>query len=165
MLTFAYRIDELGKTAKEFEQLNIYREHYGLSDKDLGLYALIDNNIAGAAWIRLLKKDDNSNAFIDEKTPVLTIGVKPEFRNQGIGHAMLEQLFLEAGSLFEKISVSVLNEEKTLSYFDKYGFEKINNSNKKSPVDGSNVVTMIKSISNHAVVRPTDGYDPTRWMD
>ena len=165
ILTFAYRLNEIGKTAKDVKELDIYREFYGFSDKDLGLYALVDNNIAGAAWIRLLKKDDKSNAFVDERTPVLTIGVKPEFRNQGIAYAMLEQLILEAGSLFEKISVSVLNETASLNYFKKLGFSIVENSEGKSPVDDSNVITMIKSISKDAVVRPTDGYDPTRWMD
>ncbi len=165
MLTFAYRLDESAKTAKDIKELDIYREFYGLSNKDLGLYALVDNNIAGAAWIRLLKKDDNANAFIDEQTPVLNIGVKPEFRNQGIGRAMLEQLILEAGSLFENISISVLDQKRPLSYFEKLGFHKLDNSKGKSPIDGSDVVTMVKSVSKEAVVRPTDGYDPKRWMD
>ncbi len=165
MLTFAYRLDEIGKTAKDIKELDMYREFYGLSTKDLGLYALVDNNIAGAAWIRLLQKDDNSNAFIDDKTPVLTIGVKPEYRDQGIGRVMLEQLFLEAGSLFEKISVSVLDEKGALGYFEKLGFYKLDNSQGKSPIDGYNVVTMVKNIAKEAVVRPTDGYDPKRWMD
>ena len=95
----------------------------------------------------------------------MNIAVKPEFRGQGIGSAMLEQLFLEAGALYKQISVSILNNERTLNYFEKFGFTKHKVSDGKSPVNGSDVVTMIKSISNEAVTRPSDGYDPTRWMD
>lgn len=165
MLRFAYRLDDIGKNLEDFEQLEIYNKHYGLSAKDLGLYALSEHTIAGGAWLRTLKKDDNANAYIDDKTPILTIAVKPEFRGKGIGSAILEQLFLEAGALYEHISVSVLNNEKTVKYFEKFGFTKVENSKGKSPIDGAEVLTMIKKISEERVVRPTDGYDPRRWMD
>lgn len=165
MLYFAYRLDTCEKKLEDFSQLEIYNRYYGLSSKDLGLYALSGHIIAGAAWIRILKEDDNANGFIDDKTPILTIGVKPEFRNKGIASAMLEQLFLEAGALFEQISVSVLKEEKSVGFFKKFGFIEVLNSNNKSPIDGAKVITMIKKIPNERVTRPSDGYDPRKWMD
>lgn len=165
MLYFAYRLDTCEKKLEDFSQLEIYNRYYGLSSKDLGLYALSGHTIAGAAWIRLLKKDDKAEGFIDENTPVLTIGVKPDFRDKGIGSAMLEQLFLEAGALFEQISVSVLKEEKAVGFFKKHGFVEVENSLGKSPIDGSEVVTMVKELPKERVVRPTDGYDPRKWMD
>lgn len=48
MLTFAMRLDKLNKTLQDFPELNIYDRYYGLTTKDLGLYALNDNQIAGA---------------------------------------------------------------------------------------------------------------------
>ncbi len=165
MLHYAYRLDEIDKKLQDFAELDIYCRFYGLSSKDLGLYALSEHKIAGGVWIRLLKEDDKAKGFIDEKTPVLTIGVKPEFRKMGIGSAMLEQLFLEAGALFESISVSVLNNEKTVKYFQKFGFVEVENSISKNPVHGAEVITMIKELPKEIVVRPTDGYDPRKWMD
>ncbi|DAB30098.1 MAG TPA: GNAT family N-acetyltransferase [Sulfurimonas sp. UBA12504] len=165
MLHYAYRLDETDKKLQDFPQLEIYSRFYGLSSKDLGLYALYEHKIAGGVWIRLLKEDDKAEGFIDEKTPILTIAVKPEFRKIGIGSAMLEQLFLEAGALFEHISVSVLNNEKTVKYFQKFGFVEVENSMGINPVDGTEVVTMIKELPKERVVRPTDGYDPRKWMD
>ena len=165
MLTFAYRLDESKKSAKDVEALNIYSDFYGLTNKDLGLYALVDNKIAGAIWIRRLNVEHNANGFIDETTPVLTIGVKPEFRKQGIAKAMLAQLLQECGSLYENVSVSVLNNASTQDIFEKLGFAVVKNSNKKSPIDNAEVVTMTIKVPKEAVVRPTDGYDPTRWMD
>jgi ribosomal protein S18 acetylase RimI-like enzyme len=156
MLHYAYRLDETDKKIQDFPELEIYDRFYGLSSKDLGLYALSEHKIAGAAWIRLLKEDE---------PPILTIGVKPEFRGTGIGSAMLEQLFLEAGALFERISVSVLNNEKSVSFFKKHGFAEVKNSLNKSPIDESEVITMLKELPKERVVRPTDGYDPRKWMD
>ena len=165
MLHFSSRLDEIGKTIHDVKELDIYHKQYGLNSKDLGLYALVKNEIAGAVWLRLLKQNDNSNAYIDDNTPVLHIGVKPKFRGEGIGSAMLEQLFLEAGTLYKQVSISVLNNETSIKYFEKFGFTKIENSVKKSPVDSAEVLTMIKQISNQAVQRPNDGYNPQKWMD
>ena len=165
MLYFAYRLDTCEKKLKDFPQLEIYSRYYGLSSKDLGLYALSEHTIAGAVWIRLLNKDDNANGYIDEKTPILTIGVKPEFRDKGIGSAMLQQLFLEAGAIFEQISISVLESEKAVGFFKKHGFREVENSFGKSPIDGNKVITMIKELPQERVVRPSDGYDPRKWMD
>ncbi len=165
MLAYAMRLDELNKTLQDFPELNIYDRFYGLTTKDLGLYALYENKIAGAVWIRQLKQEDGAKGFIDEATPILNITVKPEFRAQGIGTAMFEQFLLEAGALFEQISVSVLKGSKALKFYEKFGFVKVAGSDGKSPVDGSDVFTMIKKLVKKEVIRPTDGYDPRRWMD
>lgn len=165
MLYFAYGLDKLGKTLQEFPQLEIFSRHYGLSNRDLGLYALMGHTIAGAVWLRQLKKSDYANAYVDDETPVLNIAIKPEFRGIGVGSAMLEQLFLEAGALYKQISVSVLKNEALIGYFERFGFAKLENSDGRSPVGGAAVITMVKQISDKAVERPSDGYDPTRWMD
>ncbi len=165
MLHYAARLDDMGKTLEDFPELAIYEKYYGLSHRDLGLYALAENGVAGAAWIRLLKQDDAPNAYVDEVTPVLTIGVKPEFRGQGIGSAMLEQLLLEAGALYGQISVSVVQDSPAVRLYERFGFVKVDDSEKKSPVDDSPVFTMTRKLLKKEVKRPSDGYDPTYWMD
>ena len=165
MLQYAMRLNELNKTLQDFPQLNIYDRYYGLSTKDLGLYALHEQTIAGAVWIRLLRSDDGANGFVDANTPVLNIAVKPEFRSKGIGSAMLAQLLIEAGAVFEQISVSVVKNSKAVEFFEKFGFTKLEASEGKSPVDESEVITMLKELEKKEIVRPTDGYDPRRWMD
>ncbi len=165
MLHFAMRLDDLGKTLQDFPQLNIYEKFYGLSTKDLGLYALVDNTIVGAVWIRQLKAEDGANAFIDAKTPILNIAVKPEFRGKGIGSAMMSQFLLEAGAVFDTISLSVTKESKAISFFEKFGFQTKKLPLEKSPIDGCEVLTMVKELVKKEVIRPTDGYDPRKWMD
>ena len=126
---------------------------------------MLNNEVVGAIWTRKLNKEHNSNGFMDENTPVLNIAVKPEFRKQGIGSAMIEQFLLEAGELYEQISISVLDNPNTIKFFQKHGFEKVENTDKKSHIDESKVFIMSKKLEVKEVQRPTDGYDPTRWMD
>ena len=137
-----------GKIAKDMTQvaygqdLEMYYKHYGLNSSDLGLYALVDNQITGAVWVR----------WIDNKA-VLSVAVKPEFRNQKIASHMLNQLFLEAGNIYDTIHVEIAQDVKEVEFFKKLGFA------------WQDKYSMTKEIKNKTVVRPTDGYDPTRWMD
>lgn len=165
MLYYAARLDEAEKTFDEVPQIAMYEKYYGFTNKDLGLYALSGHELAGAAWIRLLKESDGANAYIDDVTPILSIGVKPAFRGQGIGSAMLEQLLLEAGALYDQISVSVVSSSPAVRFYERFGFTSLENTVLKSPVDGADVTTMIKALSKAPVIRPSDGYDPRRWMD
>jgi len=162
MLRFAYRVDECSKKVEDIKELEVYSKFYGLTTKDLGLYALSQHTIAGAVWIRLLNKSSSANGFVDENTPVLSIGVKPEFRLKGIGSMMMEQLLLEAGVLFEQVSVSVI--EDSVSFFEKFGFKVVKDSTKKSPIDSKITVIMVKKLEDK-LVRPTDGYDSSKWLD
>ena len=165
MLRYSMRLDEVGKSLSDFPQLSVYERFYGLSSKDLGLYALVDNKIVGAVWIRKLKAEDNAQGFIDADTPILNIAVLPEFRKKGIASFMLEQLLQEAGAVFQKISVAPLKDSDAIKLFEKFGFKKVENSGDKSIVDASEIITMLKTLELQEVLRPSDGYDPRRWMD
>jgi ribosomal protein S18 acetylase RimI-like enzyme len=166
MLHYAMRLDEVNKTLGDIPKLAIYEAFYGFTSKDLGLYALVDNQLAGAVWIRRLNADQGSNGYIDDNTPILNIAILPEYRGQGIGSAMMEQLLIEAGALYEKISISVVSHSPAVRFYERHGFARHDNGSvEKSPVDGSDVVTMIKRLNKAEVKRPTDGYDPRRWMD
>ncbi|MEA3331694.1 MAG: GNAT family N-acetyltransferase [Campylobacterota bacterium] len=126
--------------------LNIYTDFYGLTTKDLGLYALVNNEIAGAIWSRK----------IDGDTPIISFAIVPKFKKQGIGIFMMEQFLQEAGALYEEISIDITHKPKAIKFYEKFGFEKIQDTNS---------LIMIKKLEKKEVVRPTDGYDPTRWMD
>lgn len=166
MLHYAMRLDEVNKSLSDIPKLTIYNEFYGFTSKDLGLYALVDNQLAGAVWIRRLNADHGSNGYIDDNTPILNIAVLPEFRNQGIGSQMLEQLFIEAGALYENISVSVVQDSPAVHFYEQHGFIRHKGGAlEQSFVDDKQVVTLIKKLQKAAVIRPTDGYDPRRWMD
>lgn len=165
MLHYAYRLDSNNKTKEEIPHLSIYDKFYGLTSKDLGLYALVDKTIAGAVWVRLLKKEDNSTAFIDEKTAVLSMAVLPIYRAQGLGTNMMEQFLQEAGALYEQLSVNVTLDSGVVKFYEKFGFTKIENSQQKSLIDGKTIITMIKKLEKKEVIRPKDNYNASYWMD
>ena len=131
---------------KDMQNLNIYSDYFGLTTKDLGLYALVDNKIAGAIWSREL--NDNRD------TPVLSVAILPEFKGEGIGSFMMEQFLQEAGALYAQISIDITHKPKAILFYEKFGFEKVQDT-----------FVMIKKLEKKEVFRPTDGYDPTRWMD
>lgn len=166
MLFYAMRLNEVNKTLQDIPALSIHEQFYGFTSKDLGLYVLVDHQLAGAVWIRRLNEDHGSNAYVDDTTPILNMAVIPEFRAKGIGSMMIEQLLLEAGALYDQISVSVLRDAPAVRFYERHGFTCYDNgAEEKSPVDGADVVTMIRKLSKEPVKRPTDGYDPRRWMD
>ena len=165
MLYYATRLDETEKTLDDFPQLRMYDKYYGLSHKDQGLYMLCESGVSGAAWIRLISEEKGSNAFVDAQTPILSIAVKPEFRRQGIAKIMLDQLLQEAGGRYKQISVSVLENSSVIKFFEEFGFVKLDIPPKQSPIDNKPAIIMIKELSKEEIVRPSDGYDPTRWMD
>ena len=122
--------------------LSSYTEFYGLTTKDLGLYALVDNEIAGAIWSR--KIDD---------MPVMSVAVVPKYKKQGIGIFMMEQFLQEAGALYEQVQIDITHKPKSIKFYEKFGFERLDND------------LLVKRLEKKEIVRPTDGYDPTRWMD
>ena len=165
MIKYAYRLEELNKTLDEVESLKIYSDFYGLSSKDLGLYALVNNEIAGAIWSRKLNATHNSTAFIDENTPVMSMAVVPKFRNQGIGTFMMEQFLQEASAVYNSLSLNTLRESRAKNFYEKFGFKAVENSQTQSIVDGADIFIMTKKLEQKELVRPSDGYDPSRWMD
>ena len=128
---------------KKAPNLEIYYDFYGLTAKDLGLYALVDNVITGAIWTRKLNGD----------IPILSMAILPEFRGKGIGTAMMEQFLVEAGAVSQEMQVETYENEKTIRFYEKFDFVKIDKSR------------MSKTFQQQEIIRPSDGYDPRRWMD
>ena len=158
-------VHEMLYHAQGIKQNSIYTDFYGFTTKDLGLYAMKDNILAGAIWSRRLNAEHNSIAFIDEDSPVLNIGVKPEFRHQGIATAMMEQFLLEAAALYKSLSISVLDDAKHIDFLKKFGFEVVPDVYKASYAEGRPSLIMKKILEQKELIRPTDGYDAGKWMD
>jgi ribosomal protein S18 acetylase RimI-like enzyme len=165
MLHYAYRLDENSQTLQELPALSIYNDFYGLTAKDLGLYALLNHKIAGAIWTRRLNAEHNSTAFVNENTPVMSVAVLPEFRGKGVGSFMMEQFLQEAATLYDALSVNVLKDSKAIEFYKKFGFIKLQDSEQKSVVDNSELLIMVKKLEKKEISRPNDGYDPSKWMD
>ncbi|DAB29903.1 MAG TPA: GNAT family N-acetyltransferase [Sulfurimonas sp. UBA12504] len=165
MLWPAFRLHKQDKTQEDFPALRIHADFFGHSDKDFGLYALVDNTIAGAIWCRILKAEQNANGFIDANTPLMHTIVVEAYRNQGIGTFMMEQFLQEVAVLYPQLSLCVLQESKAIGFYKKFGFTQVNGKKEQSPIDGQDVVTLVKKLQKKEIQRPSDGYDASRWMD
>ncbi len=75
----------------------------------------------GAVWIRLWVGDDRGYGYVDDETPELAIAVLPNYRNQGIGTALLTQ-FLAAIPNSLSISLSVAESNPAGRLYDRFGF-------------------------------------------
>jgi GNAT superfamily N-acetyltransferase len=133
---------------KETTDLEIYTKNYGLTTKDLGLYALIDNEIAGAIWCREL----NNN----RETPVLSVAVPPKYKGKGVGSFMMNQFLIEAAAIYEQIIIDISHKPKSIKFYEKFDFKK---------KEDSKELLMLKKLEKKEIIRPTDGYDSSYWMD
>ena len=128
---------------KDADNLNIYYDFYGLTKNDLGLYALVNNTIIGAIWSRK----------IEDNPPLLSLAVLPEQRNKGFATAMMEQFLLEAGAAYEELYVETYGEPSYINFYTKFGFVILEGT------------IMQKHLKYEEISRPTDSYDPRKWMD
>jgi ribosomal protein S18 acetylase RimI-like enzyme len=129
ILPIAARLDDEGKTLQDTPQLERYIEHYGIYKTDIGVYALVNNKLAGAAWVRVLKGENNRGfGYVNDQTPELVLGVKPEFRNQGVGTKIMEQLMREVAMSFDQMSLCVRKNNPAIKLYERLGFTKIEGS-------------------------------------
>ena len=97
---------------------------------DAAVIALDDGNRVGAAWYRLFKRDEPGYGFVDEQTPELSIAVVPSRRGKGFGDQLLRALLDEAKrNGFSQMSLSVEPENPALRLYERFGFEKVGESN------------------------------------
>ena len=138
---------------------NIYTHDYGFKNSDIGIYSLTNNEISGAAWIRLYTDGYGAKGFIDNTIPVLIMGIMPDIRGQGIGSLIMDQLLQEAAVMYKQISVYITSNSRVIKFYESLGFIR------QDELDNSDGYSMVKKLIQKEITRPTDGYDPRRWMD
>jgi len=149
LLVYATGLDETGKSLDKYPSLEQYERNYGAYSGDTGVYIIVDNKVAGGAWVRLLA---NGYGHIDHDTPELVFAVKPAFRNQGIGTAILNQLFIEVAKVFGRISLSVNEGSPAVALYERLGFSKVEGSEHENS-RGSVSFKMLKILDEQ---KPTE---------
>jgi ribosomal protein S18 acetylase RimI-like enzyme len=94
---------------------------------DLGVvaYEIESGELVGAAWFRILIGDEKTDTYIDEATPELAIGIKPEHQGHGIGTLMLQHLLAEAQAHYPAVSLSVRDGNPAIRLYERQGFQTI----------------------------------------
>ena len=109
------------KAIIEQPELQVYIADFGKSD-DWCLVAEVKGKIVGAVWVRVM--DDYGH--IDDETPSFAMSLYEEYRNMGIGTALMrDMLELLKKKGYEQTSLSVQKANYAVGMYRKVGFEVI----------------------------------------
>ncbi|MBD5556486.1 MAG: GNAT family N-acetyltransferase [Roseburia sp.] len=113
-------IDPPPKSIITAPELQVYVERFGELKDDRGLVAEVDGKIVGAVWVRIM----NDYGHIDDETPSLAISLYKEYRDLGIGTAMMKEiLILLKAHGYKQVSLSVQKANYAAKMYQKIGFE------------------------------------------
>lgn len=97
--------------------------NWGERDGDTAVIAMIDSIPVGAAWYRFWNDTHFDRGYIDESTPILVIGVHPDYRHQGIGTKLIDWLMTYASKQsIQNISLMVSKDNYALNLYRQQGF-------------------------------------------
>lgn len=100
---------------------SVYVEDFG-GKHDFGVVAELDGSVVGAAWARLI----TAYGYVDDETPELVVSVLPNYRGQGIGTRLLEQLFdVLNWHSFLRVSLEVRQDNPALRLYERLGFKTV----------------------------------------
>ena len=112
-------MDKPPKSIIEQPELQVYIEDFGEED-DWCLIAEVKGKIVGAVWVRIM--DDYGH--IDNETPSFAISLYAEYRNMGIGIALMrDMLELLKNKSYKRTSLSVQKVNYAVCMYQKVGFE------------------------------------------
>lgn len=114
-------MEKPSKSIIEQPELQVYIADFGKED-DWCLVAETKEKIVGAAWVRIM----NDYGHVDDETPSFAISLYEEYRNLGIGTALMETMlqFLKDKG-YKQTSLSVQKANYAVSMYRKAGFKMV----------------------------------------
>ena len=105
-------------------EIDVYIKDFGSSKDDYCLVAEANEEIIGAVWVRILSGKIKGYGNIDDKTPEFAISLFEEYRNKGIGTALMNEMIAYLRkSGYKQTSLSVQKENYAVNFYKKLGFE------------------------------------------
>lgn len=112
----------------EKTELRVYTDDFGTRQGDNCLVAVIDNQIVGAVWTRIM----NDYGHVDDDTPSFAISLYKDYRGQGIGtRLMREMLSLLKMQGFKRASLAVQKVNYAVSMYEKVGFHTVDENDEE----------------------------------
>lgn len=103
-------------------ELQVYLTGFGSEKDDICFVAKADQKIVGAVWVRIM--DDYGH--IDNETPSFAISLYKDYRNYGIGTAlMLKMLETLKEKGYRQASLAVQKANYAVKMYKKVGFETV----------------------------------------
>lgn len=100
--------------------LQVYVENFGKRADDICFVAQTGEKIVGAVWVR----DMNDYGHIAQGIPSFAISLYKEYRNFGIGTALMDRMLEELRARgYEKASLAVQKANYAVKMYKKVGFE------------------------------------------
>lgn len=100
--------------------LQVYTAGFGSRSGDDCLVAEVNGKIVGAVWVRIM----NDYGHIDDETPSFAVSLYKEYRDHGIGTALMKAML---GRLkqkgYKQASLAVQKENYAVKMYRKVGFE------------------------------------------
>lgn len=125
-----YHPDSANPYPKEviyYPQVKVYWDKWGEEKDDHCLIALVDNKVAGAVWIRTFRDKIKGCGYIDEHTPEIAIALFEEYRNQGIGTMLMQNMIQEMqNNSFFQVSLSITKGNRAIHLYERLGFKIVN---------------------------------------
>jgi len=104
------------------ESLQVYIRNFGQEPDDRCLVAESNGKVVGAIWSRIM----NDYGHIAHDTPSIAISLYKEYRNQGIGTALLKHMLsLLKADGYKSVSLSVQKANYAMKMYQKAGFQVI----------------------------------------
>lgn len=127
------------KSIIENPDISKYIDHWGTLPNDIALVAVFNEKLIGAVWGRTFNSLKPGYGFIDENTPEISMAVKKEFRNQGIGAKLIDEITgIYSSRGIKSISLSVDKRNRAKLLYTRKGFIEV--------ADKGTAVTMKKIL-------------------
>jgi len=99
---------------------------WGERDGDVAVVATLNSTPIGAAWYRFWTDSNCIRGYVDERIPVVVIGVHRDYRHQGIGTKMLDWLIGYASKhAIQAISLGVSKDNYAMNLYIQQGFQEV----------------------------------------
>ena len=115
--------EPLSRDIIKIPEINNYIDGFGNQKDDHCLVAEIKGKIVGAVWVRILAGKIKGYGNINDQTPEFAISLLKEYRNQGIGTRLMQQMIEYLKQKYMQASLSVQKENYAVKMYQKLGFE------------------------------------------
>lgn len=118
------------RTILQVPEVYAYIKDFGTQKDDYCFVADYNGKIIGAVWVRIIAGEVKGYGNVDDKTPEFSISLLKEYRNKGIGTALMKKMIdhlREKG--YSQASLSVQKANYAAKLYKKLGFEIISDEN------------------------------------